>query len=75
MHTAGPSELGYASRAIIAALLEELVSSNVLSAGTATNVLDQAVVSLKGLGNLVSVPGAVTVIGDIRAELAEHGVK
>jgi hypothetical protein len=75
MNTAGASELGYASRAIVGALLEELISTKLLSAGAATNVLDQAVISLKGLGNLVSVPGAVAIVGDIRAELAKHGVK
>jgi hypothetical protein len=75
MNTSGPLELGYASRAILAALMEELISAKLLSAGAASNVLDKAVVSLKGFGSLAWVPGSVTVVGEIRSHLAKQGVK
>lgn len=75
MQTAGANELGYASRAIIAALMEEFISSKLISASAASDVLDKAVVSLKGAGNLVWVTGAVAVVGDIRRDLAKQGVK
>jgi hypothetical protein len=75
MNTAGAIELGYASRAIIAALMKELVSSNVISTSTAFDILAKAVVSLQSAGNLAWVPGAVAVVGDIRSDLAKQGIK
>jgi hypothetical protein len=74
MIISGPSELGYANRAILGALLEELVLTDRISASAAIHVLDQAVVSLKGLGNSVSVPGAIAIVGDIRAKLKQYDV-
>ena len=62
MKMAGGHELAYASRAILSKLLDELISSGALSASAATNVLDRAMVSLNGLGNIASVPGAITVV-------------
>jgi hypothetical protein len=75
MKMAGGHELAYASRAILSELMDELISSNALSPRAASDILNRAVVSLQGLGNLVSVPGAITTVKDIRTDLAKHGVK
>jgi hypothetical protein len=75
MKMAGGHELAYASRAILSELMDELISSNALSPRAASDILNRAVVSLQGLGNLVSVPGAITTVQDIRTDLAKHGVK
>jgi hypothetical protein len=75
MQTAGATELGYASRAIISLLMKELVTSNIISASTAFDILAKSVVSLQSAGNLVWVPGAVAVVGDIRSDLAKQGIK
>jgi hypothetical protein len=56
MQTTGSFELGYASRAILGALMEQLIASNHLSASAASDVLAKAVVSLNSCGNLVWVP-------------------
>jgi hypothetical protein len=74
MNTAGAHELAYASRAILNALLDEIISKEVLTAAAVSKVLDRSVVSLQSLGNLASVTGAITVIKDIRTDLAKHGV-
>jgi hypothetical protein len=74
MNTAGAIELGYASAAIVGALLERLVAAKAISADDATGVLDDAIVSLQSLGHLASIPGAIRVVGDVRAELAKHSV-
>jgi hypothetical protein len=75
MNMAGGHELAYASRAILSELMNELISSKALSPDAASGILDRAVVSLQHLGNIVSVPGAITVVKDIRTDLAERGVK
>ena len=74
MNKAGGNELGYASRAILSALLDELISSQVISPSAATVILDRAEVSLQSLGNNVSAPGAIAVVKDIRKDLARHDV-
>ena len=74
MNTAGAIELGYASAAIVGALLERLVANKTITPADAKVVLDDAIVSLQSLGHLVSIPGAIRVVGDVRAELAKHGV-
>lgn len=75
MTTAGAHELGYASAAIVGALLEKLVTSKLISTSTAADVLDEAVVSLERLGNLAHIPGAIRVVGDVRTQLTKHGVR
>jgi hypothetical protein len=74
MNTAGAIELGYASSAIVGALLERLVVKGVLSPAETKIILDDAIISLQSLGHLVSVPGAIRIVSDVRAELAKHGV-
>jgi hypothetical protein len=74
MNTAGPRELGYASVAIVAALLDTLIHNRVISRAEASSILDDADDALKGLGNLSSVLGAIRVVGDVRAQLAKHSV-
>ena len=69
MNTAGANELGYASEAILTALMEELIASNVLSVGTASTVLDKAAANIQGSGNFVWVKGALGVVTDIRRQL------
>jgi len=62
MQASGATESGYGSVAILGALLEKLITLNLRTpASAATDVLDEAVISisLKSLGNLVSVPGAI----------------
>jgi hypothetical protein len=75
MKMAGGHELAYASGAILSELLDKLISSKALSPSAASDILNRAVVSLQGLGNLVSVPGAIAVVKDIRTDLAKHGVE
>jgi hypothetical protein len=75
MQMAGGHELAYASRAILSELMDALISSKALSPGVASDILDRAVVSLQGLGNIVSVPGAIATVKDVRTDLAKHGVK
>ena len=72
MNTARAIELGYASRAILSALMEELVSSKVLSPSAA---LDKAVANIQGAGSLVWVKGATAVVADVRRDLAPLGVR
>lgn len=75
MNTARAIELGYASRAILSALMEELVSSKVLSPSAASAVLDKAVANIQGAGSLVWVKGATAVVADVRRDLAPLGVR
>jgi hypothetical protein len=70
MNTAGAHELGYASVAIIGALFDRLVTSNVISGADANAILDDATATLKGLGNIASAPGAIGIVDDVRAQLA-----
>jgi hypothetical protein len=74
MNTAGAHELGYASAAIGAALLDRLVARKVISSADAGAILDLATAQLRSLGNLSSVPGALRIVGDVKAQLAKHGV-
>lgn len=75
MNTAGANELGYASAAILGALLDRLIVGGVLSATDAAAVLDNAAGTLSGFGNLTFVPGSLRVVGDVKAQLAKHGVR
>jgi hypothetical protein len=70
MNTAGAHELGYASVAIIGALFDRLVTSNVISGADANAILDDATTTLKGLGNIASAHGAIGIVDDVRAQLA-----
>jgi hypothetical protein len=74
MQTAGASELGYASAAILGALMDWLVIRGTLKPDDASGVLADADRTLASLGNLTSIPGARRVIGDVKAQLAKHGV-
>jgi hypothetical protein len=69
MNTAGAHELGYASVAIIGALFDRLVTSNIISGADANAILDDATATLKGLG-IASATGAVGIVDDVRAQLA-----
>jgi hypothetical protein len=64
MNTAGAHELGYASVAIIVALFDRLVTSNVISGADANAILDDATATLKGLGNIASAHGAIGIVDD-----------
>jgi hypothetical protein len=48
MNTAGAHELGYASVAIVGALLDRLVINKVISRSDAAAILDDAMTTLKG---------------------------
>ena len=75
MNSVGAHELGYASVAIVGALLDRLVINKVISRSDAAAILDDAITALKGLCNLASVPGAVRVVGDVSAHLAKHDMR
>jgi len=75
MNTAGAIELGYASRAILSALMEELVSSKTLSPSAASAVLDKATADIHGAGSFVWVKGATAVAAHVRRDLAPLGVR
>jgi hypothetical protein len=70
--TAGAHELGYASAAILAALLDRLITKGVISGPDAKGVLDDAAAALEGLGNIPSITGGIRVVGDVRTQLAKH---
>lgn len=72
--TANGNELGYASPAILTALLDELIAGQVLTAAAAAAVLQRAEVSLKEAGEFVWVKGAVAIVQDVKADLANRGV-
>jgi hypothetical protein len=72
MNSTGAHELGYTSVAIVGALLDRLV---IISRSDAAAILDDAITTLKGLGNLASVPGAIRVVGDVSAHLAKHDMR
>jgi hypothetical protein len=55
--------------------MDELISSGALNPNAASDILNRAVVSLQGLGNIVSIPGAIATVKDIRTDLAKHGVE
>ena len=59
MNTAGAHELGYASAAIVAALLDTLIRNRIISRADASDTLNDAVTALKGLGNNPSAAGAI----------------
>jgi hypothetical protein len=71
----GGHELAYASRAILGELLAELISNKALPPSAAGAVLDRAIASLQSLGNIVSVPGAIATVEDIRADLAKQPIR
>jgi hypothetical protein len=70
MHSAGADELP-----IVGALLDRLVINKFISRSDAAAILDDAITTLKGLGNLASVTGAVRVVGDVSAHLAKHDMR
>jgi hypothetical protein len=75
MNTAGAIELGYASRAILSALMQELIAKKVLSPETASTVLAAAATDLQGAGGYAWVKGAIAVVADMQNDLTPQGVK
>lgn len=69
MNTAGAQEMGYANTAIGIALLQRLVAGKVISPDDANAILDVAAMELRSLGNLVSVPGALRIVDDVRGAI------
>jgi hypothetical protein len=67
MNTAGATELGYASRAIIATLLQHLVENKVLSPSDVNTILEKAIENIQSLRN-ASVRGAIEVVKDVGKE-------
>jgi hypothetical protein len=70
-------ELGYASAAVLGALLDRLITVNLLSPEDAKVILDDAVVSLQNVGNFSNIAvqnGAIELVGEVRAQLKKHGV-
>jgi hypothetical protein len=70
--TAEAHELGYASTAIIAALLDTLIRNRIISRADASDTLNDAVTALKGLGNHASAAGAIRIISDVSSQTAKH---
>jgi hypothetical protein len=68
MNTAGATELGYASRAIVAALLQHLVENKVLAPSDVSAILEKAIENVQSLRN-VRVRGAIAVVKDVGKEL------
>lgn len=67
METAGAHELGYASAAIVRALLESLISKEFISSGDARSILDDAFAELGTLGHNQSALGARKIVDQIRS--------
>jgi hypothetical protein len=68
MNTAGAIELGYASSAIVTALLQHLVENEVLSPSDVNAILEKAIENVQSLRN-VRVRGAIAVVKDVGKEL------
>jgi hypothetical protein len=69
METAGAHELGYASAAIVRALLESLISKEVISSSDARSILDDAWAELGTLGRNQNVLGARKIVDQMRSHL------
>ena len=69
MYRAEAQESGFASAAIIEALLEHLIASKMISLNDANAVLEKARERIRSMGN-VSVEGAVQVVEEVRAQLS-----
>jgi hypothetical protein len=74
MNSASAHELGYASAAIVSALLDSLIVKQVISKGDAKIVLDDAMAALGTLGNNQSALGAQRVVSEVRSRLVKYGV-
>jgi len=73
----GAIELGYASAAILSALLDRLIAVNLLSPNDAKLILDDAVGLIQGVSdfsNIAAQNGAIEVVDAIRAQLKKHDV-
>ena len=69
MYRAEAQESGFASAAIIEALLEHLIASKIISLNDANAVLEKARECISSMAN-VSVEGPVQVVEDVRAQLS-----
>jgi hypothetical protein len=62
MQTAGAIELGYASAAVLTALIRRLVRENVLTQEMAKDVLRDGIAILQPNWHITSVQGAISLI-------------
>jgi hypothetical protein len=60
-----PNGMGLATTAVLAALLDQLISRGVLDQPDVASVLDNALVSLRPHTNIVSVNDAVTIVSKL----------
>jgi len=74
MQTSGGTESGYASVAILTALLKHLAEINVITPQAVSDVLEEASGSLQSLGHRVGVLNAVKIIAEVRGDLAKKGI-
>jgi Na+-transporting NADH:ubiquinone oxidoreductase subunit NqrD len=63
-------DLGYASTAIIIALIRELVGTGTLNKDQAADVLDNAVSALRPMQNIGSIAGAMRIVNDVKSRVA-----
>ena len=68
--SSGAQPLGYASGAILIALMRKLVSRGLLTQDEVSDLLDDATRSIKSLQNLGSIAGAITIIDDVKRRVA-----
>jgi len=69
--SSGAIDLGYASNALMIALIRALVKNGTLTEDQASNVLDDAVSTLGPAGHIDSIGKAIRMIQtDVRAQIA-----
>jgi len=73
MQTATAHELGYASAAVVAALLDRLIVKGTITGSEAIAILDDAVEALDPLSTGHSAAGAISIINNqIRPQVSKH---
>jgi hypothetical protein len=74
MEVSSGTPLGYASVAILTALLKHLAEFDVVSRQAIADILVEATKSLDSFGRGVGVPAAITVVAEVRSDLAKQGI-
>jgi hypothetical protein len=63
-----------ATAGLVAALFDKLVIKNVITTAEADAILDDTIALITGRGDTPSTSDALTIVEDIRSQLAKHNV-
>ena len=75
MQTSSGVDSGYASLAILTALLKHLAEINVVTPQAVSDILEEASRSIESVGpSRVGVISAIKIIAEMRSDLAKKGV-